>query len=484
MKNKKSIISIVIALVAIIGSIVFASDVKAKSATYTYSKDGYTYQLNRSWYGTNNQAYITAYTGTDENPTFVKEIVYNNEKYPVIAIESDAFSNNSNVKKLVIPAEIVSIHRGSFSNMPNLEEIDISKYTRNVISGDTFANNPKLKKVRVSAANIFYNDPFTNSPLVELYIYYKNLETSIPANYIEQYAISHNIPYVKLYDTDWIVETLEGNKYFVKHSKETGIEEERRLFSEPVVTGIGLKINVTNTMGVKTIRYAYGDYQTVRAMKNSTNYGVVRGQNTTGEITSFNVKNEGLYTVYVEYVDGSKYFYKTNTVKKVPSYNVSNASVEIGNLDNVRIIRYVLGNFNTASQIKAQSNDRYVLGTSINSNTYNLLLAKNGTYTILIEYLDGTSYVEHITLNNAQPDVAVNGRTITVSNLDNTRIVRWVKGNYSTPRDIKAQTNDRYVKGDTLTTDSYNIRVNDSGVYTIFVEYNNLLQYYFHVTVE
>lgn len=124
------------------------------SAALIFPDGDFHYTIN----GSNNTATIVEYTGTDENVTIPSEY----SGYPVVKIAEDAFSNNSTMKTVSIPASITYIDNYAFYNCTALTKVSVpstvTKMGTSVFNGCTALSYAEFNaSVTSIPQNTFYN---------------------------------------------------------------------------------------------------------------------------------------------------------------------------------------------------------------------------------------------------------------------------------------------------------------------------------------
>ena len=166
---------------------------------------------------------------------------------------------------------------------------------------------------------------------------------------------------------------------------------------EPVFTANGMQVTVSDLSDVKVIRTAYGEWNSVKELKSS---GSARSFTANADIRgedSYTVqyREEGRVTVIVEYNNGYKAFFHCDVVKKVAGIMLNGNEVTITGIRDAKVIRYALGEYTTAAQIKRVPNARYINCNDFGSETDSITLPfKPGIYTVCVEFDEG-SYSYH-----------------------------------------------------------------------------------------
>ena len=164
------------------------------------------------------------------------------------------------------------------------------------------------------------------------------------------------------------------------------------------VTERGMQFKIDNLEDVKTIRYAYGEYETEKDIK----YGEMAVSHSAkilrkrGDSCTLQFPKVGLVSIVIIYNDGSRDFYKYEVIKSSPTVSRDGGNdITFGELSDLKVIRYAKGEFENSNQIKNAANSVAVRGKNINSDTYTVTLERE-TYTFCIQYND-ESYNYYVT---------------------------------------------------------------------------------------
>ncbi|MBQ3182208.1 MAG: metallophosphoesterase [Clostridia bacterium] len=160
--------------------------------------------------------------------------------------------------------------------------------------------------------------------------------------------------------------------------------------AEPEYTVNGLQLTVHNLDNVKVIRTAYGEFNSVSAMKKSTTHRAFTAKNEIKGQDSYMIqyRDNGAVTVAVCYNAGYTEFYTYEVVQKTPTVEQSRNIVTFGDLDGLYNIRYAKGVYTTSSQIKAAPGSVALKPSKIDENGNITVNLNAGTYTFCVQYND------------------------------------------------------------------------------------------------
>ncbi len=159
----------------------------------------------------------------------------------------------------------------------------------------------------------------------------------------------------------------------------------------PVFTENGLQITVSNIPDIKIIRTAYGEYDSVAAIKAASGVRNFSNKNDIKNASEYTIqfREEGTVTLIVEYNNGYKHFYYYNVKQKVPTMVQDGNTVTFGNLDDLYIIRYAPGKYTTSTNIKNAPGSKYAKADSIDANGE--IVFENltsGRWSFMVQYND------------------------------------------------------------------------------------------------
>lgn len=161
---------------------------------------------------------------------------------------------------------------------------------------------------------------------------------------------------------------------------------------EPEFTPNGLQLKVANLEGVKVIRTAAGIHKSAASIKRTegarafTAKGVLAGK----DDYTIQYRESGTVTVAVCYQNGYTAYYVYDVTQKVPEMTRSANKVTFTNLDGLKVIRYVPGEYTTSSEIKRAPGSVAIMPSKIVSGAVTVAL-KAGVYTFCVQY-DDESY--------------------------------------------------------------------------------------------
>ncbi|MBE6687039.1 MAG: leucine-rich repeat domain-containing protein [Ruminococcaceae bacterium] len=164
------------------------------------------------------------------------------------------------------------------------------------------------------------------------------------------------------------------------------------------VTEKGMQFKIDNLQDVKSIRYAYGEYDTEKAIK----YGAdsvshsAKNLRKRGDSCVLQFPKAGLVSIVITYNDGTRDFYKYDVIKSSPTVTRDGGNtITFGNLSDLKVLRYVKGEYDSSYDIKRAKGSVAISGKTLTSDTYTATLDRE-TYTFCVQYND-ESYNYYVT---------------------------------------------------------------------------------------
>ena len=334
---------------------------------------------------------------------------------------ADYSVNCTKLEKLIIPNSVTTIGRGTFRNADALRTLTIPESVTS-IGLNAFA----------------YCDDIT------LRCY--------PGSYAESYAIKYNIPYESII---------------------------------PRVSSEGVVMTVHHLDGAKDFLIAKGDYNTYREVKNNLVALVTNAKfGETNEYTYW-LSDYGVYTVYIRYTDTEKepVILKTEITGIVPELLADGLRLTVKNLEGVKVIRTAYGDYSKAGDIKRAEGQRSVSASRITGDEYTFQYRENGLVTVAVVYENGYTHLFKHEIKKYTPNFIQEGNTVTISELDNLKVIRYAKGEYSTSSQIKNAPGCVNITPSRIKDGKVTLTL-EKGVYSFCVQYNDESYNYYTVTVE
>ncbi len=159
--------------------------------------------------------------------------------------------------------------------------------------------------------------------------------------------------------------------------------------SNPEFTPDGLQLHISELIGIKAIRTAYGDYSTPREIKNAkgcrtftTKYGI-----NDSETYTIQYRENGLVSVSAQYYNGYIEMFQFEVEKKVPVLAQDGGTLKFGNLDGLQVIRYAPGEYYVAKDIKNAPGSKFIRPSAVVDGVVTVTL-EPGIYSFCVQYSD------------------------------------------------------------------------------------------------
>lgn len=171
--------------------------------------------------------------------------------------------------------------------------------------------------------------------------------------------------------------------------------------------------------------------------------------------------------------------------KDVPVVTVENYNVTITCADQIKDLRYALGEYTTTTEIRNAEGNVAISNTLVQKYTVDgkfvYEMPKGGYYTVWVRMQDGTNYILPLDVTHFTPTVSADGVTVTIHDLYNVKDFYIAKGEYETYREIKDNGYIVSISGDKIgTKHDYTYTVYEPGVHTILIRYNDATTALFH----
>ncbi len=156
----------------------------------------------------------------------------------------------------------------------------------------------------------------------------------------------------------------------------------------PEYTENGLQVTVGNLEGVKVIRTAYGEYDTVSEVKKAEgSRAFTASLIADADEYTIQYRENGKVTIVVQYTNGYYEFIYCDVIQKTPGCIVNGNVVTFSSLDDLNLIRYAKGEYTSSAEIKAAQGSVVLKQNAIKDGVISIEL-KTGTYTFCVQYND------------------------------------------------------------------------------------------------
>ncbi|MBE6686155.1 MAG: hypothetical protein E7591_02880 [Ruminococcaceae bacterium] len=280
--------------------------------------------------------------------------------------------------------------------------------------------------------------------------------------------------------TFW-VQMIDGRAFFyIVEATKAVIEDVTATANGAVVTISGLDAEV------KDVFLALGEYDNYSDVNNNKIVRLTQNKLQGAESYDYTVPAGGVYTVLVRYNDGTmKYVYVTVDVVE-PEMSANGLQITVSNLEGVKVVRTAYGTYKTAAQIKAATGSRAFTAKGVlkGVDEYTIQYRDNGTATIAVCYENGYMKIFVVEIQQKVPTFTQNDNVVTFGNLDDLKVVRYAKGEYTTSSQIKGAPGSVALKPEKVVNGLLTVELKSAGTYTFCVQYNDESYNYFTVIVE
>lgn len=162
----------------------------------------------------------------------------------------------------------------------------------------------------------------------------------------------------------------------------------------------GLQLKISGIYGAKLIRVAYGDYDTIGQISRAEGERSFTDRDVLKYRSEYTIqfREEGLVTVAILYKNGYIEYYKYNVTKRIPIVTVNGTSVDFYNLNDLKVIRLVQGNYYSSREIKNAPGVVNFRGKDLSGNGRIGFSLYPGTYTFCVQYNDESYNYYNITI--------------------------------------------------------------------------------------
>jgi len=159
--------------------------------------------------------------------------------------------------------------------------------------------------------------------------------------------------------------------------------------------------------------------------------------------------------------------------------------ITVSNLEGVKVIRTAYGEYKTAAKIKAAEGSRAFTAKGVLNGVdeYTIQYRNNGRATIAVCYENGYMKIFVVDIEQKVPTFTQNGNVVTFGNLDDLKVIRYAKGEYTTSAQIKAAPGSVAIKADKAVNGLISVELN-AGTYTFCVQYNDESYNFYTLVVE
>ena len=282
----------------------------------------------------------------------------------------------------------------------------------------------------------------------------------------------------------FFTQLIDGRTFFL--TVDVTIEEEP-VVTEPEADVEGAVITIKGlTADVKDIFLANGEYDNYTDVNANKIVRLTQNKIKGASEYSYTVPAGGAYTVLIRYNDGTMKYLNLYVNVVEPVFSSNGLQLTVDNLYGIKVIRTAYGEYKTAAQIKKAEGARAFTAKDVlkGVDEYTIQYRYNGIVTVAVCYENGYTKIYTVNIEQKVPTMVQNDNVVTFGNLDDLKVIRYAKGEYTTSAQIKAAPGSVAVKADKVVNGLLAIELKSAGTYTFCVQYNDESYNYYTVTVE
>ena len=242
---------------------------------------------------------------------------------------------------------------------------------------------------------------------------------------------------------------------------------------EPTVTLDGMRVTINGLYDIKDLFISRGIHSAYRPCADNKVVRATGEKLAGGHSWSYILPEPGDYTLCVRYNDATQKFVHFTAYAAIPEFFTDGLEVTITNLTGAKVVRMAKGSYATPGEVKRGENAKGFTPKTFNyADEYTFRFAEEGQYTIVVQYENCYTHLEHVTLTKKTPTFTVNGDVLTISGLDGLYVIRYAEGEFAAIRDIKYTTGSKVIRPAQVTDGSVTVP-GLHGQYTFAVQYTD-----------
>ena len=246
----------------------------------------------------------------------------------------------------------------------------------------------------------------------------------------------------------------------------------------------GVTVNMTNLSDIRDIFIARGVYSNYTDVNKNKTVRITAERVGSSTEYSYSLKAGGDHTVLVRHNDGTMELLYIFVDVTEPTFSVNGLQLTIGNLEGIKVIRTAYGEHTSAASIKKIPGARGFTARYIPDKTsYMIQYRENGIVTVAVCYENGYSVFYTYEVVQKVPTFVQEGNVFTIGNLDDLKVVRYAKGEYTTSTQIKNATGSVAMTEKHISNGVIKVRIQGTGTYTFCVQYKDDSYNYYVVTI-
>ncbi|MBR5515137.1 MAG: alpha/beta hydrolase [Clostridia bacterium] len=288
-------------------------------------------------------------------------------------------------------------------------------------------------------------------------------------------VLSYEMPNGGIYSF-W-VKTSAGNEYIYSSVDITKMT--------PEVSVNGVTVTAKNFYAIKDLFIAKGHWSSYPEIK-TNGYVVCITSNKLAYVKSYSytLKDEGDYTVFMRFKDGTTWYRHINIDCINPTFKPNGLQLTVGNLQGVKVVRTAYGEYTTISALKKAASQRAFTSKGVlkDKEEYTLQYRQNGMVTVVVQYENGYYEFYYHNIEKKLPTFRQEENKVIFGDLDGLNLIRYAKGNYTSASQIKNAEDSRYLKADSIENGTITVTLSP-GTYTFCVQYGDESQSFYVVSV-
>ncbi|MBR5515324.1 MAG: leucine-rich repeat protein, partial [Clostridia bacterium] len=246
---------------------------------------------------------------------------------------------------------------------------------------------------------------------------------------------------------------------------------------DPELSIDGYNILITKTDNIKYIRYALGEYSIAGEIKaaqgcvtlNATAISKLSENN----IAAIPMTEGGVYSFWIKYHNGEEFIYTLDLADMEQETVTKGLTLTVKNLYGVKDYFIAKGEYDNYTELRSNALVQITKNKIGSKHDYSYILPEAGIYTVCVRYNDSTRDYKFITviMTVTEPEFTENGLQLTVSNLEDVKVIRTAYGEYSTAGEVKRAPDAKAftAKGVLNSLNEYTVKYSDEGTVTVAV---------------
>ncbi|MBQ3101247.1 MAG: hypothetical protein IJC50_09675 [Clostridia bacterium] len=157
----------------------------------------------------------------------------------------------------------------------------------------------------------------------------------------------------------------------------------------------GLSVTVSDFSGLRTLRTAPGKWNTPGEVKRAAGARNIPARNIGNDPYKLQYAEDGVYTVSLEYLNGLVVVEHFELSRTIPYVYQKGNKITLGDLDDLYVVRYAPGIYETMGEIKRAEGSKYIRPSAIDENGEISFEIGYEMYTICVQYNDGSQYYDY-----------------------------------------------------------------------------------------